>query len=235
LSSTSKSKLVGKYHNFKYHLFYSNGGTSNDACLVYDTRYGAWQDWRNIAGNSATLFTDSTNETDLYFGHPTNGKVHKMYSGTTDDGTAVSSYWTSKSFDEDLFDVIKKYLLTTWNLGALSGKVNLYVIFNDTEIASNITLSQVNPTGGFGRCAFGRANMVATNTDLAVGGFGMVSDTVSVDQVINLPWRMKAKGKKFAIQYKIANYNGSTWSLDAISQSYRPYRHKKFLSSQKLN
>jgi hypothetical protein len=188
-----------------------------------------------MAGNSATLFTDSTNETDLYFGHPTNGKVYKMYVGTTDDGLAISSHWTSKSFDEDLFDVIKKYLLTTWNLGALSGEVNLTVIFNDTEIASSITLSQKNPTGGFGRVGFGRANMTATNTDLAVGGFGMVSDAVSVDQVINMPWRMKAKGKKFAIQYKISNVNGSTWALDGISQSYKQYRHKKFVSSQKLN
>jgi hypothetical protein len=235
MTSANKGKLVAKYHKFKYHLFYTISGTSNDSCLVYDTRYGAWQDWRNMAGNSATLFTDSTNETDLYFGHPTNGKVYKMYVGTTDDGLAISSSWTSKSFDEDLFDVIKKYLLTTWNLGALSGEVNLTVIFNDTEIASSITLSQKNPTGGFGRTGFGRANMTATNTNLAVGGFGMVSDAVSVDQVINLPWRMKAKGKKFAIQYKISNVNGSTWALDGISQSYKQYRHKKFVSSQKLN
>ena len=98
-----------------------------------------------------------------------------------------------------------------------------------------LSLSQKNPTGGFGRTAFGRANMVATNTDTVKGGFGRVSDAVSVDQVINLPWRMKAKGKKFAVQYKIANSNGSTWQLDGISQSYKPYRHKKFLSSQKLN
>lgn len=235
MTSTNKGKLVGKYHNFKYHLFYSIGGDTNDACMVYDTRYGAWQDWRNIAGNSATIFTNSANETNLYFGHPTNGKVYKMYDGTTDDGLAISSYWTSKSFDEELFDVLKKYLLTTWNLGALSGKVNLYVIFNDTEIASNITLAQNNPTGGFGRTAFGRANMTPTGTNLAVGGFGMVSDATSVSQVINMPWRMKAKGKKFAVQYKIENVNGSTWTLDGISQSYKPYRHKKFLSSQKLN
>jgi hypothetical protein len=77
--------------------------------------------------------------------------------------------------------------------------------------------------------------MEATNTDLAVGGFGMLSDAVSVDQVINMPWRIKAKAKKFAVQYKIENYNGSTWTLDAISQTYKPYRHKKFPSYLKLN
>lgn len=235
LSSTSKSNLVGKYHNFKYHLFYSNGGTDNDSCVCFDVRYGGWQDWRNMAAGAATLYTNSSYETDLYFGHPTNGKIYKMYSGTTDDGASISSHWTSKSFDEDMFDLVKKYLLTTWDMGALSGKVNLYVIFNDTEIASTLQLAQKNPTGGFGRTSFGRANMAATNTDLAVGGFGMVSDAVSVDQVINLPWRMKAKGKKFAIQYKIENVDGSTWTLNAISQTYKPYRHKKFPSAQKLN
>lgn len=234
LTSTNKSKLAAKYFDFKYHLFYSNG-TSNDSCLVYDTRYGGWQDWRNIAANSATLWTNSANDTRLYFGHPTSGAVYEMYSGTTDDGTAISTVWKSKSFDENLFDLLKKYKVTTWNLGALSGKVNLYVIFNDTKISTNLTLAQNNPTGGFGRTSFGRSNMVPTNTDLAVGGFGMVSDAVSVSQVINLPWRMKAKGKKFAVQYKIENVNGSTWSLNDISQTYKPYRHKKFISSQKLN
>jgi hypothetical protein len=210
LSATSKAKLVGKYHNFKYHLFYSNDGVNNDSCVAFDVRYGGWQNWRNIACRAATLFTGSSNQTDLYIGHPTTGAVYKMYSGTTDDGTAISSYWTSKSFDEEMFDIIKKYLVTTWNLGALNGKVNLYVIFNDTEVGGSLSLSQVNPTGGFGRSAFGRSNMEATNTDLAVGGFGMLSDAVSVDQVINMPWRIKAKAKKFAVQYKIENYNGST-------------------------
>ena len=235
LTSTSKAKLSASYYNFKYHLFYSNDGVNNDSCLVYDTRYGGWQDWRNIAANSATLYTNSAEQTDLYFGHPTTGAVYKMYSGTTDDGTAISTTWKSKSFDEDLFDVLKKFTVTTWNLGSLSGKVNLYVIFNDTEVSSSITLSQINPTGGFGRVALGRANMVATGTDLAVGGFGMVSDALSVDQVINTPWRLKAKGKKFAVQYKIENVNGSTWQLDSISQTFKPYRHRKFPSAYKLN
>lgn len=235
LTSTNKSKLAAKYHNFKYHLFYSTGGSTNDACLVHDTRYGAWLDWRNIAANSATLFTSSSDKTDLYFGHPTTGAVYKMYSGTTDDGTAISSYWTSKSFDQGLFDVTKKYLLTTWNLGALNGAVTLTVIFNDSEIALSKTLSQENPTGGFGRCAFGRAMMTPNDNVVVIGGFGRVSDASSVTQVINLPQRMKAKGKKFAVQYKIQNVNGATWTLDGISQSFKQYRHKKFPSTLKLN
>lgn len=235
LSATNKGKLAAKYHNFKYHLFYSRGGSTNDACLVFDTRYQAWQQWTNIAANSATLFTSSTNETDLYFGHPTTGAVYKMYTGTTDDGTAISSNWTSKSFDEDLFDVVKKYLLTTWNLGALNGSVTLTVIFNDTELGGTLTLSQENPTGGFGRSKFGGAMMVPDDNVVVDGGFGFLSDATSVTQVINLPWRIKAKGKKFAVQYKIQNSNGSTWQLDGISQSFRPFRHKKFPSYLKLN
>ena len=39
LTSSNKAKLCGVYHNFKYHLFYSLYGTSNDSCIAYDIRY----------------------------------------------------------------------------------------------------------------------------------------------------------------------------------------------------
>ena len=71
----------------------------NDSCLVYDIRYKAWKDWRNIKGQDATTYTDSTGVEEVYFGEPSTGKVHKMYTGNDDDGTDITSHWYSKSFD----------------------------------------------------------------------------------------------------------------------------------------
>ena len=220
LSSTNKSKLVGEYHNFKYHLFYSLYGTENDSCAVYDVRYKKWQDWRNMSANDTTLFTTSANDTGLYFGEVSTGKIQKM-GGTTDDGSAISSYWYSKSFTEEYPDTKKFYFDTTFTMGALNGTVIFYVIFDDTIISEPVTLSQNKPQGGCGRDACG------------VMAFGDATNTVTVTQVVNTPQRLKAKGKKFSIQYKVMSSND--WRLDTISQYVMFFDHFNFPSANKLN
>jgi len=220
ISNTNKTKLVGKYYNFKYHLFYSLYGTENDSCLVYDVRYKAWQDWRNMSANDATLYTNSTNSTCLYFGEVSTGKVHKM-SGVNDDGKAISSYWTSKSFTENRPDVIKFYFDTTFSMGSLNGTVNFYVIFDDTQVTAPVTLSQNKPQGGCGRDPFGLVPA------------GSSTNSVTVSQVVNTPQRLKAKGKKFSIQYKLTS--SDSWRLDSISQYLMYFDHFAFRSANKLN
>ena len=220
ISSTNKTKLVGKYYNFKYHLFYSLYGTQNDSCAVYDVRYKAWQDWRNMSVNDATLFTTSSSDTCLYFGEVSTGKVHKM-TGTTDDGTAISSYWNSKSYTENMSDTLKFYFDTTFSMGALNGTVTFYVIFDDTIISQPVTLSQNKPQGGFGRDTYG------------LMAFGDETNTVTVTQVVNKPIRLKAKGKNFSIQYKIMSTGD--WRLDSISQYVSIFEHFVFNGGIKLN
>lgn len=221
MSGVSKGKLVGEYFNFKYHLFYPLYGGSNDSCLVYDIRYQAWQDWRGIAGQDATLYTTSTGTKGIYFGEPSTGKVHKLHSGTTDDGTAISSYWYSKSFDEGLADLMKLYFDTTFIFGDLGGTVTVKVIFNDSETSATDMVTQTKPQGGFGRNAFGRA------------AFGDAVNTVTVTQVVNQPQRLKAKGQKFAVQYFVSS--SGQWRLDGISQKVQAFSHEKFPSANKLN
>jgi len=220
LTGTLKKKLVGKYYNFKYHLFYSAGGTNNDSCLVYDIRYQGWQSWTNMSANDAVIWTNASDETDLYFGEPTTGKVHKMYEGSTDDGTAITCSWYSKSFDEDVPDVTKLYFDTTYFFSALEGIVYLKVIFNDSEISVSKTILQAKPQGGMGFEVFGKAGM---------GGTAVVADVINV--VMN-PLRFRAKGQKFAIQYYLST--SGSFQLDAITQTFIVFSHYKFRSDLKI-
>lgn len=221
LSGASKQKLVGKYFKFKYHLFYPLFGGQNDSCLVYDIRYQALQDWRNIPGQSATTYTNSSKQTTFYFGHPTTGAVYQMYSGFTNDGNAISSSWSSKSFDEGIADTEKLYFDTTFIFGSVNGTVNLSVVFNDSQISVSKALTQQNPQGGFGFSTFGLA------------AFGANKNTLSITQVSTQPERLHAKGKKFAIQYTIASTG--QWSLNTITQTFQPLTHYAFPSNLKLN
>lgn len=221
LSGTSKQRLVGRYFNFKYHLFYSLFGGQNDSCMPFDIRYQGMQDWRNIAAQDASTYTDSTGTTRFYFGEPSTGKVHQLYSGSTDAGTAITSTWYSKSFDEGYADTEKIYFDSTFTFQAASGTLSLKVIFNDSEVAVTKSLVQQAPQGGFGFSKFGRAR------------FGGNANTVSVAQIASQPERVHAKGKKFAIQYYVSTTG--TWNLSAITQTFILLPHYAFPSNLKLN
>ena len=221
LSAVNKSKTVGVYFNFKYHFFYSLFGTKNDSCLVYDTRYQAWQDWRNMGANDATIYTDSTGKRHMYFLESDTGKVQEMYAGSNDSGTAITSTWYSKSFDEGVPDIMKLYIDTTWLFSSLNGDVTLSVIWDDSTVALTVSLSQGKPQGGMGRDVMGRMAL------------GDATNTKTVITADNKPYRMRVKDKKFAVQYAVSS-NGN-WNLNMISQTFVPFGHYKFPSSNKLN
>jgi hypothetical protein len=224
LSAANKKLICAEYYNFKYHLFYSLGGTSNDSCLVYDVRYQGWQDWRGLAATEAQVYTKSSGtddgETAMYFIEPLTGKVNQLYSGSTDAGAKIASFWYSKSFDENMPDVIKKYTKTTFVFDTLQGSATLKVIFDDSEVAETESLSQARPDGGFGYQTFG------------VAGFGNTGAVTSVTVVVGNPLRMKAKGRKFAIQYYISS--SDNWQINSITQLYK-LLPRKFPSQLKLN
>ena len=220
LSGASKQRVVGKYFNFKYHLFYPLFGGQNDSCFVYDIRYQAWQDWRNMSAQDATTYTDSTNTSMFYFGHPTTGSVYQLYNGSTDSGTAIQSSWYSKSFDEGIPDTEKLYFDTTFIFEQINGSLSLGIIFNDSQLAATKTLTQQNPQGGFGFSKFGRTR------------FGGNANTITVTLVNTQPERIRAKGQKFSIQYLIST-TGS-WSITDITQTFKVFSHYKFPSNLKI-
>jgi hypothetical protein len=220
LSGVNKSKLTAGYFNFKYHLFYSLYGTVNDSCICFDIRYQAWQDWRGMGANDCTTVTFNKTQY-FYFGDSSNSKVYQMYLSSTDDGTPINSYWNSKSFDEGVPDLEKFYFDSSFILGALNGTAVLAVVFNDSTVAASRTLSQNRPQGGFGRDAFGRKV------------FGSATNTQTVTQYINTPIRLRAKGAKFAVGYRIMS--SGDWRLDTIAQYTSEFSHFKFPSVNKLN
>ena len=221
ITGANKKKFVGKYFKFKYHLFYSLFGTNNDSCLVYDVRYSAWQDWRTMEANDAVVYKDANGSTHFYFGEPTTGEINEMYSGSTDDGASIATSWKSKSFDFGIEDVIKLFMDTTFFVETLTGSMTFQIIFEDSITAVTKTLSQNRPQGGLGRDALG--------IKVLGGGTNAVTTTIRAQN----PFRIRAKGQKFAIQYKVTS--SGKWQLSGVSQTFIPFSHYKFKSNLKLN
>lgn len=221
ISATNKSEMCAEYFNFKYHLFYSKGGVVNDSCVVYDIRYQGWLPWTNISATDACVYEDSSTEKTLNFLHPTSAEVYKMYGAADDDGTAISSYFTTKSFDEDAPDIQKVYFDHTFVFGTINGTVNLSVIFNDTQVLGSATISQQNPVGGMGRQPIG------------MGFMGYIDGgTATVTSYAGVPLRKRVSKKKFAVQYKISS--SGQWQLDDITTTFKPLSHYAFPSTYKI-
>lgn len=221
LTAAGKRQLAAEYFNFKYHLFYPLTGGANDACAVFDVRYQGWHDWRSMAAADATVYVDASGEQHLYFIEPSTGKVQELYAGTTDNGVKISSRFRSKSFDDGMPDLMKKYRETTFVFGALNGTANVSAVFDDTQVSAAQPVSQNRPQGGFGRDAFG------------VRSFGDATNTTTVRQVVSVPQRLRARSDKFAIGYEVTSTDD--WQLDAISQFYKYRSRNKFPSANKLN
>lgn len=221
LTGETKSKLVGRYFNYKYHLFYSATGNANDSCAVYDIRYQAWHSWTNIAADDATIYISTSKTTTFYFGHPASGDVYNLYNGATDDGTIINSAWYSKSFDFGAPDTLKLFFYTDYVFGSLSGSVTVTDIFNDQEIIGTAPIFQPQPNGGFGNALYGRVP------------FGGGLNTNVVTPVVNQPKRLKAKAQRYAIQYNVVS-TGS-WRLDSIGQALMMMTPWKTISTNKLN
>jgi hypothetical protein len=223
ITAANKKLIVGRYFNFKYHMFYSLNGTENDSAFVYDIRYKGWQDWRTIYAQHSVIYRDSTGKTGMYTAKKSDGKVFRMHNGYADDnGTAISSSWKSKSFDESLSSIMKLYFDTTFTFGALAGTVTMYTIFDDNQVSAPKSISQERPQGGMGRDHFGLMSFGdATNNQ------GVITNYAGV------PLRLRAKDKKYSIQYKITS--NDNWRLDSVSQLYFLFGHFKFNSLYKLN
>ena len=221
MTLTMKSKMVGAFFGFKYHLFYSTQGVVNDSCMVFDTRYGGWLYWNNISASAALVYNNNLNTRTLVFGHPTTSSVYTMYTGVTDNGTTISSYWYSKSFDNGLPDRMKLFFDTTFVFGALNGVINVSTIFDDSQTGAGASIVQLRPQGGLGRDRLGQKVLGGGTNALTVTNYSAE------------PLRLKAKNKKFAIQYMVSS--SGFWRLDSIGQTYEIFDHFKFPGNLKLN
>jgi len=138
----------------------------------------------------------------------------KLYNGL------VSEKLYTKSYDEKIPHRMKLYFDSTFIFGTINGTVNVAKIFDETEITSSASISQVVPQGGYGSSAFG------------VKAYGRATNSITISNVVGTPRRLKGKGKKFAVQYRVDSTD--QWRLDSITEWLQPFDHWKFPSSNKL-
>jgi hypothetical protein len=123
--------------------------TINNRCYIFDTRFSCWVGyWTNIKANQFLVYSNGTTE-DLYYGSEDTGYLIKMFTGTDDNGTAISWQLQTKNFNQKLFDTYKIYRNPTlWFKDVSAGSITGFII-NDGVFASG-TFSIASEISGVG-------------------------------------------------------------------------------------
>lgn len=180
----------------------TSGSTTNNRVWCLDTRFGAWVYWEGMSPNSFNEFTDTDGTQKMYFGSDTSGYVNEMFTDDrNDNGVAINSAFSLKSFNQKRFDRYKSYYDPVFQFKNVtqSGAIEGDVIVDGAIVATNFTVSQQNTGGGgfgaflFGFNLFGDAPGVFTSSGL------------SADTIVELWLNEDARSIKYAFRSNTLN------------------------------
>lgn len=78
-----------------------SGQATNNRIFIFDTEHEGW--WIDDIAAASLLKTEDSNYTDLYYHGDYTGRVQQDYNGTSDNGTAISAYITTRALQDKQF------------------------------------------------------------------------------------------------------------------------------------
>lgn len=226
LNSSQLSKVASIFSNFKFYSSFATGGNSyNNQCVIYDRRYLAWSKVDYYTANSWAEYIDSSGNTHLYFADDNSAKVYEIVEGNySKNGSAINSYWVSKSFDANNFDEYKRWLDVTILFRQISGSVTVtFYADNDQEVKSTSISADKDYTGSIGTTLMGSP---------IFGGTGTASSTSTTN---NVPYRFKVNSKSRTLKIKISNNtDNQNFVVLGFVISFVPYNRQSWPSSLKI-
>jgi len=208
------------YDNHYYLSYTSGGGTYNDKMLVYDRqRLGWWEfqvadDSGNYIGSSCfTEWKNTTGETKLYWGSPTDGSVYYFDSTVKQDpGYQISSSYKTKKFGlEKEFSQTKFLLDTILYFGRTPGEVTV-TVYIDGKAAKTKTIS-IGATGSAG-IGIGKIGV----EKIGVGSGSLITSDTGGGDFVKIPLNKIGRN----VQVEITDTSGTkSWELNAIDFNYK--------------
>lgn len=131
-----RGTLQTEVWNDKNHLYLTYvtlGATTHTVIYMYDFALNAWAKWTGMKAEClATLYDEDTDTYHVCTGG-SDGKAYKLWSGTNDNGTAITSYATTKSFPMAGIEYMK---FLQWGYAVLQASGNWTIQFG-TAINEN--------------------------------------------------------------------------------------------------
>lgn len=187
LNKTRLAQIVGeRVPNFNAVAFSVSiaGATSHSKVLVYDYDRDAWTTFAGIAANSWAVIKDSVGDQQVLFGNYS-GIAQQIESGTSDDGTAITAFVTSKSYS-----VVDGYR---------RGRVPFAVLYVDGQTAG----SELEFNHGFDLAGISRFSSISQETGGAAYDTTGVWDESTWANEGQLPRRLILNGFGHHFQWQI--------------------------------
>lgn len=224
LNTVNQSRLedaAGIYHKHRYYLAYSESGQSyNNKILMYDRRYRSWWKWDNINANCFLIYEDDSGVEHFLFGADNSGQVYEFDLSRNDDESAINSYFTTKAFNADKFDVQKLFAYIDLLFRNVSGSVTIQVILDEETITKSVTIGSLGAVAGIGASFLG---------DWILGDDG--SDAEVTNEDVSRPKRVMVRKKARTQQIKISsNTLNGYFSLLDLSMCFKEKSARKFNS-----
>ena len=225
LETVNQSRLdqsAAIFYKHRYYLAYSESGqTYNNKLLMYDKRYNSWWKWDNIRANCFMIYEDDNNVEHFLWGDDNGGQVYEFDYSRNDDGEAINSYFTTKAFNADKFDVLKTWAYADALFRNVQGTVTIQIIIDGELITREATVGVTGAIAGIGASLIG---------DFMLGDDG--TDTVTTNESVTRPKRIMVRDKARTAQIKVAtNAVDSYFSLLDVSLAYKEKSPRKFNSA----
>lgn len=215
LSEAAWDRAVGVFWDHMYILSMPiDNATTNNTTIMLDTRFGGWSIWDNIDARSFLNFTDSENQTTLYFLAEGGTIARKMIKGHYYDNAAgINAYWRSKAIDAGALDVTKRWTYFTLfmrNIGA-----SAYVtIETELENLDPVNIFDGNQNQGVGFRTIGTESWIGLIGESVSGGETTLSSTDDA-------WRTQPNMEARTFTFEVGNDKpGENFFLAGYSLAY---------------
>ena len=99
------------FHQYVYYLGIPTSTSYNSLVLTYDRRYQAWSTLNLYQPESFCIYNDENNNETMYFTSGTSNQIFQITPGVySANGSAINSYWYSKSYDLGNFNLYKRWV-----------------------------------------------------------------------------------------------------------------------------
>lgn len=188
------SNACAYYFRNMYILCIAQGSsTTNNRCYVYDTRFSCWIGyWDNINANAFFTYQDSSGNEELYYCSETTGYIVKMFTGTDDNGTAISWQIQTKNFNQKLFDQYKIYRNPAfWFKDVSGGAITGYIINDGLFSSGSFNIGPIISGVGWGFDMWGTFKWGTSK--------GAAGTSANSDQPMEVVYNKTARSIKFEL------------------------------------
>lgn len=214
----------------------TGGSSFNNLTVVYDKRYDAWSKLDYINAESFTVYTDSSQVQHLLYTDATSAAVWEIQqygSVTTNNGTAISSHWVSKTYDGGMPELMKFWIDVTLYFRQLAGTITVTIYTDNGIVAHTSTIGGQQFNGGIAATGYIGSELYGGNSSTNAVGDPYPANSASAGQIItsNVPYRIQLSVQSRTLMIKIEEDTVNTFGYLGHALTYRPMSHFVFDSN----